>query len=86
MPMPRSATRAVNLAARVAGRAAGGEILVSSLLKELAERAGFPQSTIVSVEAGLRERWDERVLERLATALGVTVDELANDRGQREQG
>jgi len=30
----------VNLAARVAGQAAGGEILVSSLLKELTESAG----------------------------------------------
>ena len=30
----------VNLAARVAGQAQGGEILVSSLLKELTESAG----------------------------------------------
>ena len=30
----------VNLAARVAGQARGGEILVSSLLKELTESAG----------------------------------------------
>ena len=30
----------VNLAARVAGQAAGGEILVSSLLKELTQSAG----------------------------------------------
>ena len=56
-------------------------VFVSTELRPVPElSADFPQSVIVSIEAGLRQRWeDERVLSRLATALGVTVEELGKD-------
>lgn len=44
--------------------------------KELGKKAGFKQQEISYIELGIRKRFSNKEISKLATALGVTVDEL----------
>jgi XRE family transcriptional regulator, master regulator for biofilm formation len=54
-------------------------------MTELADRAGVAKSYLSSIERNLQQNPSIQFLEKISTALGVTVDSLLHDEVKEEQ-